>query len=117
MEWTENLKQHVRSLIMELSLHSGAEYQIFILCHVKDNKISIDLPDAEALESLKAHFVPREFLDLTILFNDQTLESWYPKLIEHQCVTSKPYPLQALTSAQYETPILAARPDTFPGVS
>lgn len=83
MEWTDNLKQHVRSLIMELSLHSGGEYEIYILCHVKDKNIQLNQEDLDSTRQLKAKFVPPEFMDMTILFNDQTLESWYPKVEDH----------------------------------
>lgn len=84
MEWTDNHKQHVRSLIMELSLHSGGEYKIFILCHVRDNTISFDGENVGAIRRLKAQFVPLEFADMTIFFNDQTLESWYPLIDDHR---------------------------------
>ncbi|OQE13532.1 hypothetical protein PENFLA_c046G05942 [Penicillium flavigenum] len=83
IDWTENLKQSVRSLIMELSLHSGGEYEVFILCHVKDKDIPVYTDDGETMQSLKSRFVPREFLDMTILFNDKTLKTWYPKVDEH----------------------------------
>ncbi|KAJ5835990.1 hypothetical protein N7447_002016, partial [Penicillium robsamsonii] len=84
MAWTEDLKQNVRSLVMELSLHSGAEYEVFILCHVKDETIPIYTGDIQDMDNIKAEFVPREFMDMTILFNDKTLESWYPKIDEHR---------------------------------
>ncbi|KAL4799737.1 hypothetical protein BDV19DRAFT_376171 [Aspergillus venezuelensis] len=45
LEWTENMKHHVRSLVMELSLHSGAEYEMFLLTHVKNSDIPLDGPD------------------------------------------------------------------------
>ncbi|KAJ5921372.1 hypothetical protein N7466_009698 [Penicillium verhagenii] len=96
MEWTENLKQSIRALIMELSLHSGGEYEVIILCHVKDRKININLEGADAL-NLKAQFVPREFLDMTILFNDFTLESWYPKVEEHSTIIQYWQPVQILS--------------------
>jgi hypothetical protein len=87
MEWTENLKQFVRSLVMELSLHSGGEYEVFILCHVRDKDIPVYTDDGEAVQSLKSRFVPREFLDMTILFNEKTLKSWYPNVDEHRYFT------------------------------
>lgn len=85
MEWTDNIKQNVRSMVMELSLHSGAEYEVFILCHVKDTNIQFNADDAEQLQNLKARFVPREFQDMTVLYNDHTLETWYPKLKDYRC--------------------------------
>ncbi|KAJ5201439.1 uncharacterized protein N7498_006102 [Penicillium cinerascens] len=94
MEWTENLKQYIRSLIMELSLHSGGEYEIFILCHVRDKKISLNPEDVDAIWRLKTRFVPVEFVDMTILFNDQILEAWYPKIEDHSTKTQYWQPVQ-----------------------
>ncbi|KAL2700893.1 hypothetical protein AAEP93_007712 [Penicillium crustosum] len=94
MEWTDNLKQSVRSLVMELSLHSGAEYEVFILCHVKDASIPINTDDTEAMRNLKSRFVPREFQEITVLFNDKMLESWYPDVNEHSTVLQYWQPVQ-----------------------
>lgn len=97
MEWTDNLKQSVRSLVMELSLHSGAEYEVFILCHVKDASIPINTDDTEAMRNLKSRFVPREFQEITVLFNDKMLESWYPDVNEHRYSTTFPTVVNYLT--------------------
>ncbi|KAL4757665.1 DUF3405 domain-containing protein [Aspergillus foveolatus] len=74
--WTENLKEHVRSLIVELSLHSGAEYEVFLLTHVKDNNLLLYSVDEAKIRALKEKFIPREFWDITVLFNERTLQSW-----------------------------------------
>lgn len=84
MDWSENTKQHVRSLIMELSLHSGGEYEVFILSHIRDKSISLSHADDEYILKLKDRFIPREFHNITVLFNDQILESWYPNIEEHR---------------------------------
>ncbi|CAI7618289.1 unnamed protein product [Penicillium glandicola] len=84
MEWTKNMKQSIRSLVMELALHSGAEYEVFILCDVKDESIPIYTDDAQVMKETKARFIPREFMDMAVLFNDKTLDSWYPKVEEHR---------------------------------
>lgn len=79
------MKRHVRSLIMELSLHSGAEYEVFLLTHVKDNETTLYGPDeGENVQKLKERYIPREFWGITIFFNEQTLESWYPMVDEHK---------------------------------
>ncbi|KAJ5196597.1 Protein of unknown function DUF3405 [Penicillium cf. viridicatum] len=83
MEWSENLKQNVRSLVMELSLHSGGEYEVFLLVHVKDESVPIYTDDADVMKEIKAQFIPREFRDMAVLFNEKTLESWYPRVEEH----------------------------------
>ncbi|KAK4870235.1 hypothetical protein LT330_005289 [Penicillium expansum] len=83
IEWTKNLKQNVRCLVMELSLHSGGEYEVFLLVHVKNESIPIYTDDAEVMKQIKAQFIPSEFRDMAVLFNEKTLESWYPKVEEH----------------------------------
>ncbi|KAL4949028.1 hypothetical protein BDW69DRAFT_188705 [Aspergillus filifer] len=84
LEWTENMKHYVRSLIMELSLHSGAEYEVILLTHVKDNNIPLYGPDeGQNIQMLKDRYIPRGFGDITILWNERTLESWYPRVDEH----------------------------------
>jgi aryl carrier-like protein len=87
---TENLKEHVRSLIMELSLHSGAEYEVFLLTHIKDNNLLLYGVDEAKIRALKEKFIPREFWEITVLFNERTLQSWYPKVNEHRYIA--PYP-------------------------
>jgi hypothetical protein len=39
--------EYLRALIMELSLHSGGEYQIYLLCHVKDSPCHARISNAE----------------------------------------------------------------------
>ncbi|RDW76289.1 DUF3405 domain-containing protein [Aspergillus mulundensis] len=96
MTWTENTKQYIRSLVMELSLHSGAEYEIFLLTHVKDNEIP--LHTADAAQHLKDQFIPREFWDMTVFFNEETLKSWYPKVQEHLPLYQHLQPVQIFST-------------------
>lgn len=84
MEWTTDLKQYIRSVIMELSLLTGAEYEVFLLVHVKNNEIQTDPNDEKAVRRLKESFVPAGFRDMAVLFNDKTLEAWYPEIEEHR---------------------------------
>jgi hypothetical protein len=83
MNWTENDKHYLRSLIMELSLGSGAEYEIFLMVHVKDPSLPI-YSDSSTVEKIKATFIPAEFRDIVILFNNKLLEAWYPNIEEHE---------------------------------
>lgn len=101
MEWTDNLKQSVRSLVMELSLHSGAEYEVFILCHVKDASIPLNTDDAEAMRNLKSRFIPREFQEMAVLFNDKTLESWYLDINDHRYSTTSPTVVNSLAPNKF----------------
>ncbi|KAL4784727.1 hypothetical protein BJX76DRAFT_356714 [Aspergillus varians] len=102
MEWTPNLKQYVRSLIMELALHTGAEYEVFILLHIRDESIVIDWQDEAGLRNLRAAFIPPEFQDMAILFNDPTLHSWYPRLDEHRAIYQYWQPIQIFSQLHPE---------------
>lgn len=82
MSWTENDHLYLRSLIMELSLHSGAEYEVFLLVHVLDDSIPIS-SDAD-IQHLKDSNIPPEFHDITVFFNNELLSNWYPKIDEHK---------------------------------
>jgi hypothetical protein len=85
MRWTPSHVQYLRSLIMELSLHSGSEYQVFFMIDVHDE--SIDLRnDEEAARALKQKFVPSEFRNMTVLFSERLLKEWYPKMDEHRAI-------------------------------
>ena len=77
-EWSIDTTQYLRSMIMELSLHSGAEYEIILLVEVKDSTLPIfDDPTVYRETMLKS--VPAEFGNITVLFNKPLLEKWYPK--------------------------------------
>jgi hypothetical protein len=70
---------------MELSLHSGGEYEVFLLTHVKDNEISLYAPEGDSnTQRLKERFIPREFWDMTVFFSEETLMAWYPSVEEHR---------------------------------
>ncbi|KAL4732869.1 hypothetical protein BDV11DRAFT_201185 [Aspergillus similis] len=85
MTWTENLKQYVRSLVMELSLHSGGEYDVFLLTHIKDDEIPLYTADGDSnAQHLKEKFIPREFWGMTIFFSEETLKTWYPAVEEYR---------------------------------
>jgi hypothetical protein len=83
MNWTENDLHHLRSLIMELSLNSGAEYEVFLMVHVKDHSLPI-FSYSPTVEELKAKYIPAEFRDMVIFFNDKLLEAWYANIEEHE---------------------------------
>lgn len=81
-EWSVDTMQHLRSMIMELSLHSGAEYEVIIMVEIKDAVIPIFEDPAKYREALLKS-VPAEFGNITMLFNRQLLEKWYPKVGQH----------------------------------
>lgn len=50
--------------------------------NVKDNTISLE-EDQQTYEQLIRTCVPAEFRDLAVLWNQKTVEKWYPKVEEH----------------------------------
>ena len=82
-EWTVDTMQYIRSMIMELSLHSGAEYEVAIMVEVKNDSAPIVDNDASYQQTLMKA-VPAEFRNITILFNRQLLDKWYPKVGQHE---------------------------------
>jgi len=78
-KFSNNDKQNIRSLITELSLKSGAEYQVFLLMLVKDRELPI-FTDATAYEFALSTYVPDEFRNMTILYNEAIMKEKYPLL-------------------------------------
>ncbi|KAJ9156474.1 Major facilitator superfamily transporter [Pleurostoma richardsiae] len=76
--YTENDKEVIRSLVSELSLRTGGEYQVFLLLHVKEKERDISTPEARQLILEKE--IPREFWDMTVMWNDALVQGMYPKL-------------------------------------
>ncbi len=82
-EWTIDTMQYIRSMIVELSLHSGAEYEVIIMVEISDASANIFDNDASYQQTLKKA-VPDEFRSSTILFNRQLLDKWYPRAGQHE---------------------------------
>ena len=78
-EYTENDKQMIRSLITELSLRSGGQYQVFLFVQVKDTAYAI-WDDESTYQYVLRDSVPKEFRDITILWNDEAVQSTYQML-------------------------------------
>lgn len=87
MRWTPNHRRYLRSMIMELSLHSGGEYQVFLMVDVKQ---PLNFHDDDAVRKLKKEFIPAEFHDITILFSEDVLAEWYPLIEDHRYVIKMP---------------------------
>lgn len=83
MHWAANHHHYLRSLIMELSLHSGAEFEVILMIHVKEGSLP---SEPEAIQQLKETHIPPEFHDMTFFFDDEMLEEEYPKIDEHRSV-------------------------------
>lgn len=81
MEYTPELLQSVRSMVSELSLHSGGEYSVFLVVEIKDkDRPILTSPGFEAYQKALDDIVPREFHNMTILFNEELLKGWYPEI-------------------------------------
>ncbi|OAA68067.1 hypothetical protein SPI_00262 [Niveomyces insectorum RCEF 264] len=78
-EYTENDRYIIRSLVSELALRSGGEYQVFLLVHVKEPGVDL-LADRRAYEAQRRAAVPPEFRGMTLLWNDAAVRDRYPRL-------------------------------------
>jgi hypothetical protein len=83
MKYTENDLQNIRALITELSLFSGAEYEVFLLIDYQDKSLP-NPSDEAAVQKLKESTLPKELHGLAVFFNHKILKAWYPKLEEHR---------------------------------
>ncbi|KAI0120261.1 hypothetical protein F4776DRAFT_665740 [Hypoxylon sp. NC0597] len=81
-EYTEKRLAWLRALIVEVSLQRSGRYQVFFLVNVKDPDIHLE-EDGDAYEQALIKFVPEEFRDMAVLFNERTLKAWYPLVQEH----------------------------------
>lgn len=69
-------------MITETALHSAGHYEVFLLVNVKDNTIELEENQVAYKQALQA-YVPKEFRDMAVLWNERTVEKWYPKVEEH----------------------------------
>lgn len=77
LDYTRDILQNVRAMITELSLHSGGEYSVYLMVHIKDKEQAIFESPHEYQNALNIN-VPRELHNISILFNVPLLEAWYP---------------------------------------
>ncbi|KAG4428937.1 hypothetical protein IFR05_015582 [Cadophora sp. M221] len=75
--YTENDKQNIRSLVTELCLRSGAEYQVFLLVQAKDDNLPNSTVSVAYHQILQAS-VPAEFQNMTVLWSDTQMKELYP---------------------------------------
>ncbi|KAI5857872.1 hypothetical protein BZA05DRAFT_330959 [Tricharina praecox] len=79
-KYTLNDVANLRSLISELSLLSGGEYTVHILLHVRNKRLEIwDDPNVYR-ETLTKSGLPREFWNLTELWNEPLMEQIYARV-------------------------------------
>ncbi|KAH8702378.1 hypothetical protein BGW36DRAFT_289844 [Talaromyces proteolyticus] len=76
--YSENDKQVIRSMVQELSLQSGGEYEVFLLVHVKDDSIPIN--EKDVYHQVLQDNIPQEFWNMTILWSMPMVSERYNKL-------------------------------------
>ncbi|KAL8967377.1 MAG: hypothetical protein Q9183_002953 [Haloplaca sp. 2 TL-2023] len=81
-KYTPDNLYHIRSMITELALHSGAEYEVYLLVQILDVEKPIFF-DPKAYQDALDLYVPPEFHDIAVLFNVPMMEAWYPKAGKH----------------------------------
>jgi len=69
----------MRSLIVELALAGRGEYEIFLMHNVKNKTMNIH-GDADLRKRILYENIPREFHDITILWNEDDCQKLYPNL-------------------------------------
>lgn len=81
LEYTPELLQHIRSMVSELSLHTGGDYSVYLMVEIKDiDRYNLTSPDSEARQKALNDIVPREYHNLTVLFDQDLLKAWYPAI-------------------------------------
>ncbi|KAJ9303051.1 hypothetical protein DTO271G3_425 [Paecilomyces variotii] len=77
-EYSENDLHVIRSMVTELALQSGGEYEVILLLHVKDE--SLDIQQEDVYREVLEENVPKEFWDMTVLWNTPLVAERYKKL-------------------------------------
>lgn len=72
---------HLRAVITEAALGSQGDYTVVLLVHVKDRDKRI-FEGQDGYQSILNN-MPQELRSMAVLFDDNLLESWYPKVEEH----------------------------------
>ncbi|KAJ5779847.1 hypothetical protein N7457_007567 [Penicillium paradoxum] len=93
MKYTENDLHHIRSMMMELSLYSGAEYELVLLIDCQDEKLPAET-DMAAWKAFKQKHLPQELHGLAVWFNEEMLNDWYPDIDIHVAILQYFQPTQ-----------------------
>lgn len=79
--YTTEFTTWLRAITTELALDTGGRFQPFILIEVKEK--DVDLTDVTEYDRVLADIVPAEFRDMALLFNQDLLKAWFPKVKEY----------------------------------
>ncbi|KAK9616507.1 hypothetical protein V6Z98_007903 [Aspergillus fumigatus] len=77
-EYSENDLHVIRSMVMELALQTGGEFEVVLLLHVKDE--SLDIKQEEVYRRILKENIPQEFWDMTVLWNTPLVAERYKDL-------------------------------------
>jgi len=83
LEYTPAVRLYIRSLVSELSLHSGGEYDVHLLVEAKDRDEPIWTSKA-AYDEVLAEIVPEEFRSMATLWSQDLMKLIYPGPFEPQ---------------------------------
>ena len=73
----------------------NADYSVFLLVDVKDEDGSRQIfHDSKSYDKALQEMVPAEFRDIAVLFDQELLESWYPRIPEHSAFFQVYQPMQ-----------------------
>ncbi|KAK4041765.1 hypothetical protein C8A01DRAFT_34144 [Parachaetomium inaequale] len=76
--YTENDKQVIRSLVTELNLRTGGEFEVFLFAHIKD--VDQELWTEDAYKKALQEHVPAEFRGMSVLWNEHAVDRMYSNL-------------------------------------
>lgn len=84
IEWSPMRVITTRSLISELALKTGGQYDVHILMHITDD--SIDISDQATATKLVHDNVPEEFWDITTPWSVPDMAEYYPGFTEDMTI-------------------------------
>lgn len=80
-KWHASDMQNMRALIKELTLHTGGEYQVFLLVEAREDDVSRRTwLNEELYKAVVAKSVPPEFAPITYIYTGSLLQTWYPAI-------------------------------------
>ncbi|KAF2673482.1 hypothetical protein BT63DRAFT_368044 [Microthyrium microscopicum] len=100
-EYSDNDIMVIRSMVTELSLQSGGEFQVFLLVNIKDRSQPI-FTDARAYRKTLRKVVPRELQDIAILWSEEICERLYPDVGDWQVYWQQFMPVQWFSESHPE---------------
>ena len=92
-DYAQNDIVAVRSMVTELSLATGGEYQVFLFVNIKNRGDPI-YEDSEVYQAMLERFVPEELRDIAILWNEDAPELMYPNVTDWQVYWHQFMPVQ-----------------------